>query len=97
MRRVLWILTIVLVVLSARADDRCAVEVRAEARYGALGYNHIVHLKNLCDWQELCSVATDVNPSPVQAAVPPHVEVEVLTFRGSPATAFVPRVTCRPE
>jgi hypothetical protein len=71
------------------------VEVRGEVRYGALGYDHIVHLKNVCELPYVCSVKTDVNPEPIEVTVPPHQEVEVVTVRGSPARVFVPYVTCR--
>lgn len=96
MRRFFLPLAMLFAAIPALADAPC-VEVRAEARYGASGYNHIVHLRNGCDRPYLCSVATDVNPVAVDVTVPPHAEVEVLTFRGSPAYAFVPRVTCRAQ
>ena len=73
------------------------VEVRGEVRYGALAYDHIVHLKNVCDVAFLCTVKTEVNPQPIVVTVPARQEVEVLTFRGSPARVFVPYVTCEPS
>lgn len=73
------------------------IDVRGEVRYGAIGYDHIVHLKNVCEETYHCQVRTDVNPEPIVAIVPPHLEVEVVTFRGSPARVFVPYVTCALE
>ncbi len=74
---------------------RC-VSFRAEVRYGASAYNHIVVLTNACDKAEACSVATDVNPEPVKVTVPAHGLTEAVTFLGSPARVFVPRVSCVP-
>lgn len=79
------------------AGTQACVEVRGEVRYGALAYDHIVHLKNVCDVAFLCTVKTDVNPQPIVVTVPARQEVEVLTFRGSPARVFVPYVTCEPS
>jgi len=85
------------------ADDAGAppapkcVLYRAEARYGAIGFNHVVVLRNTCAKTHVCAVATDVNPTPTSATVPGHKEVEVVTFLGSPASVFVPRVDCKPE
>jgi hypothetical protein len=69
---------------------------RAEARYGAVGYNHVVVLRNACGAAHVCTVSTDVNPTPTITTVPPHQQVEVVTFLGSPASVFVPRVDCQP-
>ena len=41
--------------------------VRGEARYGALGYNHVVIVTNRCDVTLQCEVWTDVDPSPKQS------------------------------
>jgi hypothetical protein len=65
-----------------------------EARYGAVGYNHIVHVADGCDAPAECVVSTDVNPEPQTVTVPPHAQVDVVTFLGSPARVFVPRVVC---
>jgi hypothetical protein len=70
------------------------VAVRTEARYGAVGYNHVVILRNRCDMSQLCTVSTNVNPVPQSAPVPPRAEVEVVTFLGSPASVFVANVEC---
>ena len=66
-----------------------------EARYRALGYNHIVHVRNVCDARAECNVSTNVIPEPQAVTVPPHAELEVTTFLGSPAREFTPKVDCR--
>lgn len=71
------------------------IEVWGEARYRNMGYDHIVHVNNRCSDSAVCDVATDVNPVAIRVTVPSRQEVEVLTFRGSPAREFIPRVECR--
>ncbi len=71
------------------------VLVRAEARYGAGDYDHIVHLANDCAQPVVCAVRTDVNPTPIEVRIAPATSTDVLTFRGSPAHVFVPTVDCR--
>ncbi len=81
---------------SATASDdagRC-VAVWPEARYGAMGYNHIVHLRNACTRDAECAVTTNVNPQPVAAIVPARREVTVTTWLGSPAREFTPHADC---
>ena len=73
------------------------VEVRAEVRVGAIGYDHVVHLRNVCDHTWLCAVKSDVRPEAIQVAVPPRFEVEAVTSRGSPSRTFVPSVACHPK
>jgi hypothetical protein len=58
------------------------------------GYNHVVGIDNGCDRPASCAVSTDVAPDPIQASVPARQKVELVTFRGSPASAFKPKVTC---
>jgi hypothetical protein len=65
-----------------------------EARYRALGYDHVVHIKSACSADAHCKVSTDVNTEPLDATVPAHAEVEVVTWVGSPAREFTPTVTC---
>jgi len=77
----------------ATSSPAC-VEAWGESRY-RVGYDHIVHVKNLCEKSVLCAVSTNVNPTPEKVTVPSKEEVEVLTFRGSPARTFVPKVECR--
>jgi hypothetical protein len=70
------------------------IKVRPEARYLGLGYNHIVHVADVCASAAECDVSTDVNPTPQHLSVPAGSEVEVNTFLGSPARVFVPKVVC---
>ena len=80
---------------SAAADspDSC-VRYWGEARYGALGYNHIVHIKNSCAAPAECVVSTDVNPDEQKVLVAGRSEALVSTFLGSPARTFTPHVKC---
>ena len=73
------------------------VQVRAEVRVGSIGYDHVVHLRNVCEHTWLCAVKTDVSPESTQVVVPPRFEVEVVTSRGSPSRTFVPSVACHPK
>ena len=70
------------------------VSVRGEARWGADAYNHIVVVRNQCSALARCRVATDVNPQETRIEVPAGETREVLTFMGSPARVFTPRVQC---
>jgi len=79
---------------AAGANPSC-IEVAGEAIYRSYGYDHIVHVRNRCERQVACDVSTDVNPEPQHIDVPARTEVDVLTFRGSPARAFTPRAACR--
>ena len=65
-----------------------------EARYAAMAYNHVVHLASSCGAPAKCDVSTNVNPEVQHVVVPPGAHVEVVTFIGSPASTFVPRVRC---
>ena len=60
-----------------------------------LGYNHVVGIENGCDRSAACVVSTDVAPDPIQATVPAKQKVELVTFRGSPASTFKPKVECK--
>ncbi len=73
------------------------VQVRAEVRQGSIGYDHVVHLNNGCEQTYECTVKTDANPEPMTVAVPPHLEVEVVTTRGSASRTFAPVVDCNPK
>lgn len=68
--------------------------VSKDARYVPYGYNHIVVLKNGCSKPATCAVATDVNPQSIATVVAAGTTVEVVTFSGSPAQVFTPRVRC---
>jgi hypothetical protein len=84
----------ILVPASAQAAPAC-VAVTSQAVYRGLGYDHIVHLASHCSSSATCSVSTDVNPEPIVVTVAPKEEVDVLTFRGSPARVFDAHVTCQ--
>jgi hypothetical protein len=84
----------------ARAADRsdtslACVEAWGESRYRNAGYDHIVHVRNRCEKAVICRVSTNVNPDPVEGTVAAGEERELLTFRGSPARDFVPKVDCK--
>ena len=70
------------------------LRVASEARYRGLGYDHVVRITSACDEIARCTVATDVAPKPVEIIVPAQQSVEVVTFLGSPVSAFVPAVEC---
>src|SRR5262245_6976700 len=89
------IVTIPLVSVARAANTSLAcVEAWGESRYRS-GYDHIVHVRNRCEKPVVCRVSTNVNPDPVEGTVAPGEERELLTFRGSPARDFVPKVDCR--
>ena len=83
---------IALATLAAKATP--CVTVRAIVRPNYPGYDHIVELTNACDQVAICDVATDVNPKRLQVTVDPKSKKSVLTWRGSPARVFTPRVSC---
>jgi hypothetical protein len=66
-----------------------------EVRFRNYGYDHLVHLQSRCALRAFCDVASDVNPKPTRVVIRPREELEVLTFRGSPARQFTPKVECR--
>jgi hypothetical protein len=70
------------------------VEYHGSAPYAGLGYDHIVTLKSACKVAMVCSVKTDVNPNATVVELAPGAETSVTTWRGSPAYAFTPYVTC---
>ena len=68
---------------------RDCYSVRGEARYGALGYNHIVMIRNRCDKTLKCQVWTDVDPKPrLSLSVEPKATEERTTRINSPARGF---------
>jgi hypothetical protein len=77
----------------AEAADSC-IRYWGEVRYGALAYNHIVHIANSCTADAECVVSTDVNPDEQRVTVGGKSEVLVTTFLGSPARTFKPKVAC---
>jgi hypothetical protein len=79
---------------SAEDTQASCIKFWGETRYGAMAYNHVVHVANSCDTGADCSVSTDVNPQPQQIAVEARSSIEVMTFLGSPARTFKPNVRC---
>ena len=71
------------------------VHVRGEARFSGFGYDHLVEVQNSCDKQANCRVATDVNPQAQSLQLNAGEKQSVVTFRGSPASAFRPDVSCK--
>jgi hypothetical protein len=71
------------------------VEVEAIARSTGYAYNHWVTLTNGCSEATRCTVATDVAPSSTEVMLRPEEHRELLTYRGSPASAFTATVNCR--
>ena len=66
-----------------------------EVRPRAYGYDHVVHLESSCKKTAVCAVSSDVNPEVQMVSLPAGASTEVLTFMGSPAYEFTPRVTCK--
>lgn len=81
-------------VAESRPQDASCVEAWPEVRYRNYGYDHIVHLLSHCEVRAHCAVSSDVNPEPIDVLVPPREHIQVLTFRGSPASQFTPKVVC---
>lgn len=73
------------------------IEHRSEARYRALGYDHVVVLTSRCEHVARCTVTTDVNPQPARVNVRPGTTEEVVTWRSSPARAFTATLACELE
>lgn len=78
---------------AAQTPNAC-IRAWGEARYGAYGYNHLVHIANSCSVDADCVVTTDVNPEPLNVSVPARSEVVTNTFLESPSRVFTPHVTC---
>jgi len=70
------------------------IQVQSESRYVPYGYNHIVHLRNGCDRAATCIVSTDVNPQAQTVEVASASAIDVTTFMGAAAQAFVAKVAC---
>ena len=100
MRRVLLVLAVLALPLTAWAQARVTgtrpdcVRVEAVARFGAMAYDHWVHLENGCERPVRCRVHTDVNPEVTALELAPGERRDVATFHGSPASVFVATVDC---
>lgn len=75
-------------------DTPECVHWRTQARYSAYGYDHIVHIENRCDAVAECLVWTNVHPERIRVAVAADTDIDVLTYRGSPAREFTAHVEC---
>jgi hypothetical protein len=78
-----------------KPKDGDCMKVDTEARYGAYGYDHIVHLDNGCKTDMRCEVKTNANPKPTTVEVPRGEKRSVMTYRGSPAREFQADVDCK--
>lgn len=76
------------------AEHPACIEVTSHAQYSGFGYNHVVHLHNTCASAASCSVTTNVNPQPVSVQLAVGAATDLLTFRGSPASAFEAHAVC---
>lgn len=81
---------------AAASPPKPCVEVRGEASFASVGYDHLVHLTNGCKTPMACTVKTDVNPDPAKVDLAPGESKTLVTWRGSPAREFTPDVTCKP-
>jgi len=80
------------------ADMKNCYDVRGEARYGALGYKHIVIVTNKCEVTLKCEVWTDVDPSPrLSLTVGPKATEEATCRVNSPARGFKAFGECKKE
>jgi hypothetical protein len=70
------------------------VRASALARYGAMAYDHWVHVENGCPATVRCRVSTDVNPAVTEITLEPGQQRDVATFHGSPASVFSATVAC---
>jgi hypothetical protein len=70
------------------------VRAWSEARYSGAGYDHLVYVANDCVAAISCATWTDVNPEPQALSIAPGETVVALTFRGSPASTFIPYLSC---
>ena len=78
---------------SSKKPGDC-VDVKSEARFSGVGYDHLVTLKSACKKRLKCVVRTNVNSEPANVTLDPGEEESVLTWRGSPAREFTPDVKC---
>src|SRR5271154_989647 len=72
----------------AQPTQKDCIQSWPEARMQAHGYNHIVHVRDLCDAPADCVITTDVNPEPTKLSVSGKSEAEVNTYLASPARVF---------
>jgi len=87
-------LAVASIALAGPPTAKECIQSWAEPRMQAYGYNHIVHVRDVCDVGADCVITTDVNAEPTKLAVGPKSEAEVNTWLGSPARVFTPTVVC---
>ena len=91
-------LALVLAALRVRADETgdhpACIQVSGDSRYGAVGYDHVVTVRNGCDRAAVCSVTTNVNPQPASLRVTAGASADIVMWRGSPSREFSPRADC---
>jgi hypothetical protein len=81
---------------ATRADETPAcIRVSTMVRASMPGYDHIVTLESSCTRTAACEVSTDVAPDPIHADVEAKQRVDLVTFRGSPASTFKAKVACK--
>lgn len=76
------------------APPSSCVKYQARVRY-SLGYDHLVDLQNGCEKSIVCTVKTNVNPEAQQISLPAGEAATVVTYIGSPAREFTPKVSCQ--
>lgn len=77
------------------ADVSQCVQVRTEAIYIPYGYDHHVHVTNGCDKAVRCEVTTSATPEATTVTLAPREHKDLVTFRGSPASAVNAKVKCK--
>jgi len=85
------------VAAQTRADDKQAPDclvVHKLVTYRAYGYDHVVRFDNTCPSAVSCELATDATPEPQHVNVAAGAHRDVLTHRGSPASAFQYSLRC---
>lgn len=82
---------LILGLVTADADG-CA-RAEKQVRYIA-GYDHLVHVENVCEHPIRCTVRTDVNKDGVTQDVPAKGNSTFLTWRGTPKADFTFTVSC---
>jgi hypothetical protein len=87
-------MTALLLILSMLATDAkgCA-EVRKESRY-VVGYDHIVHIRNVCEVPIRCVVKTSLNEKGLTQTIDPGKESMFLTWRGATVRDFEYSYAC---
>lgn len=85
------------VAAQSRADDKQAPDclvVHKLITYRAYGYDHVVRFDNTCPSAVSCELSTDATPEPQHLTVAAAAHRDVLTHRGSPASAFEYTLRC---